>query len=45
MGITYYSYFVIPAQNSIVGTPREDQPLRIVQLIARTALYSVSKET
>ena len=26
-------------------TMREDQPLRIVELITRTALHSVSKET
>ena len=29
----------------IAPTLREDQPLRIVELITRTELYSVSKET
>ena len=30
---------------TIVRPLREDQPLKIVKLITRTALYSVSKQT
>ena len=36
---------MMPASGTIGCTLKEDQPLRIVQLITRTALYSVSKET
>ena len=44
-----YFYFLFGHVNltfdTIVRTLREDQPLTIVSLITRTALYSVSKET
>ena len=35
----------LPLWISIGCTLKEEQPLRIVELITRTALYSVSKET